>query len=631
MGGIAQAGIDSPLVWSGGGATANWTNPFNWLFFETPYDYWPYEARFASGSARTTNTVNEDVDILRLVFTADLGSATSYTINGPGRIDIDEDLYNDMTSAQTVNAAVRFLGSSSSPSKLSNRRDDRVGGLITVGNLFSSSGGLDVHASTNGITIAGSVSGGRIRHHGPGTLTFTASNTHSGGITIKGGTVSYSFGAALGDLDNSITFDGDAIDSPSLRRTTTGTLVLPVSIGGGGAWFPVGSGLTHTLSAAITPTASATGAAGLTKTEAGALILGGPLSYRGSTVVEGGTLRVTQTLPATDVRVDSGATLELVGNTHILASVNAVGTIRLSDAAALVVGSGVDAPNGSGTISGVIEGNGRLEKRGLQTFTLSGINNYSGSTVVRSGQLRANGPTNGSATGTGAVTVQSGAILSGTGRIRGPITIESGGILSPGAIYGTLRTGEVMLDAGAVYRSHIRVGGTNSGFIDALGTVSVAGATLRIASEAGFAAALGASFTLLEATQINGIFSGIEGVLIPGLTERRLAVRYIEGTDDLIQAVVARPGDANLDQTVGFADLLLLAQNYGTAGTKTWGTGDFDGNGLANFDDLLALAQFYNSPATLQSDWANAQAVVPEPATLSLLLASGLLLNRRRR
>jgi autotransporter-associated beta strand protein len=629
MGETARAGDDTPLVWSGGGATANWTNPFNWLFFETPYDYWPYEARFASGSARTTNTVNEDVDVQRLVFTADLGSASSYTINGPGRIDIDEDLYNDMTSAQSVNAPVRFFGSSTTPSQLSNRRDDRVGGRITLADvaIFNS---LDVHASSNGITIAGSVSGGRIRHHGPGTLTFTANSTHLGGITIKGGTVSYGFGAALGSLNNRITFDGSASDTPSLRRTSTGTLALPISIGGGGAWFPVGTGLTHTISAAITPTSSATGAAGLTKTEAGALILDGPLSYLGSTVVAGGALRANQPLPATDVRVESGAALELPGNTHIISSLNGSGTIRLSNNAALVVGQGLETANGSGSFFGSIEGAGRLEKRGTQLLALWGNSSYTGGTIIASGELRASNQTTGSATGTGSVTVRSGAVLSGTGRVTGPVTIESGGILSPGSTYGDLDTGSVTLNAGAVYRSHVRAGTTNSGYVDAAGTVSIAGATLRITPESGFAPALDTVRRLLEATQINGVFSTVEGVLIPGITDRRFAVRYVDGTDDLVEAVAARPGDANLDQTVNFSDLLLLAQNYGTPGIKTWASGDFDGDGSASFPDLLTLAQFYTSPATLQSDWAVAQAVVPEPATLSLLLVSGLLLGRRR-
>jgi hypothetical protein len=52
------------------------------------------------------------------------------------------------------------------------------------------------------------------------------------------------------------------------------------------------------------------------------------------------------------------------------------------------------------------------------------------------------------------------------------------------------------------------------------------------------------------------------------------------------------PGDANHDGTVNFADLLILAKNYGGAG-KTWAQGDFNGDGVVNFADLLVLAKNY--------------------------------------
>jgi ELWxxDGT repeat protein len=54
--------------------------------------------------------------------------------------------------------------------------------------------------------------------------------------------------------------------------------------------------------------------------------------------------------------------------------------------------------------------------------------------------------------------------------------------------------------------------------------------------------------------------------------------------------------DADGDRTVGFADLVILAQNYGTPG-KTFAEGnfDFDPAGDVNFNDLVILAQRYNT------------------------------------
>jgi hypothetical protein len=68
---------------------------------------------------------------------------------------------------------------------------------------------------------------------------------------------------------------------------------------------------------------------------------------------------------------------------------------------------------------------------------------------------------------------------------------------------------------------------------------------------------------------------------------------------------LATPGDANLDGTVNFNDLLLLARSYNTSAAQ-WGQGDFTGDGVVNFDDLLVLSKHYDvtqaDPAGT-SDW----------------------------
>jgi autotransporter-associated beta strand protein len=77
--------------------------------------------------------------------------------------------------------------------------------------------------------------------------------------------------------------------------------------------------------------------------------------------------------------------------------------------------------NGSDRIQKV---GGSLRKSGAATLTLSGINTYSGGTTVLSGTLKVTN-TDGSATGTGAVSVQAG-FLAGGGTIKGPVTIGKG-------------------------------------------------------------------------------------------------------------------------------------------------------------------------------------------------------------
>jgi hypothetical protein len=55
-------------------------------------------------------------------------------------------------------------------------------------------------------------------------------------------------------------------------------------------------------------------------------------------------------------------------------------------------------------------------------------------------------------------------------------------------------------------------------------------------------------------------------------------------------------GDANLDTTVDFTDLVALAQNYNTLdGNRVWTEGDFTYDGNVDFSDLVKLAQNYNT------------------------------------
>jgi Ca2+-binding RTX toxin-like protein len=56
---------------------------------------------------------------------------------------------------------------------------------------------------------------------------------------------------------------------------------------------------------------------------------------------------------------------------------------------------------------------------------------------------------------------------------------------------------------------------------------------------------------------------------------------------------VSLRGDANVNNTVNFDDLLVLAANYNQSG-RSWSQGDFTFDGVVNFDDLLALASNYN-------------------------------------
>ncbi|MGA2229851.1 MAG: dockerin type I domain-containing protein, partial [Tepidisphaeraceae bacterium] len=147
------------------------------------------------------------------------------------------------------------------------------------------------------------------------------------------------------------------------------------------------------------------------------------------------------------------------------------------------------------------------------------------------------------------------------------------------------------------------------------------------------------------------------------LNPGRFAVGYADGNVDQGTAAGANQvlvkytlaGDANLDGTVNFSDLLVVAQNFNhtldTHGNPIdWADGDFNYDGVVNFADLLLVAQNFNQtltagqleqlPGSFSAAWNLALAEVqsgqsnnvPEPASVALLgTAAALLLARRRR
>jgi autotransporter-associated beta strand protein len=119
----------------------------------------------------------------------------------------------------------------------------------------------------------------------------------------------------------------------------------------------------------------------------------------------------------------------------------------------------------------------------------------------------------------------------------------------------------------------------------------------------------------------------------------------IDDTAVLVRTTLA--GDATLDGTVDFNDLVKLAQNYNTTVSLVteswWNHGDFTYDGITDFNDLVKLAQNYNTslPSApipgagpgFEHDLAAAFASVPEPsaALLAFFAACGFATSRRRR
>jgi fibronectin-binding autotransporter adhesin len=144
--------------------------------------------------------------------------------------------------------------------------------------------------------------------------------------------------------------------------------------------------------------------------------------------------------------------------------------------------------SGVQTFSGTIGGDGSYNRSAGTagtgaTTVFTGANTYSGGTTINDGTLRANNAT-GSATGTGAITINTNGTLDGTGGVSGAIT--STGKISPGdpAVsngFGTLKTGDVTSNAGGSLLADIDVSNTPAAdLLDVTGAVSLTGSTLSL-------------------------------------------------------------------------------------------------------------------------------------------------------
>ena len=156
--------------------------------------------------------------------------------------------------------------------------------------------------------------------------------------------------------------------------------------------------------------------------------------------------------------------------------------------ATIRVGDGSSAGAGfAATIAASIAGSAGLTKTDAGTLILTGANNYGGATLVSGGTLIVNGD---QSAATGAVTVQSGATLGGTGKIGGGVSIADGATLSPG--YGGAGTltigGDLSLGTGSTLKFELgkasTVGGSLNDLVEVGGNLTLGG-TLQVSQSAG--------------------------------------------------------------------------------------------------------------------------------------------------
>jgi autotransporter-associated beta strand protein/T5SS/PEP-CTERM-associated repeat protein len=345
-----------------------------------------------------------------------------------------------------------------------------AGAIITP---FIINDGLISANFTDMLTLAAAISGGgALSKSGPGTLILTADNTYTGGTTINGGTLQLGNGGTSGSIV------GDVTDNGTLAINRSDVFTFGGAISGIGGFAQNGTGTT---------------------------ILTANNTYAGPTAVNAGILQAGAPnvfAPSSAFTVASGATLNLASFDQTIGSLAGAGGVTLGSAT-LTTGNDTTSTIFAGTISG----SGSLIKIGGGTFVLSGINNYTGNTVVNAGTLEVDGTIANSA----SVTVNAGAKLSGTGTVDPPgvTIISSGGTLAPGNPTnptGTLTiTGNLAFQSGAIYLIQVTSGSASSTSV--VGSASLGGTVQAVLAPGMY---LPGSYTILHSAGLNGTtFNGI--------------------------------------------------------------------------------------------------------------------------
>jgi len=284
-----------------------------------------------------------------------LWTASSYTgatvINGGKLVLAGAGAIAESSAVQIASGGILDLAGPYAPNNI-NRT---IGGLSGGGIIYASGGTVTVNKVSGTDIFTGNIQGGQgLIKSGAGILVLSGSNNYSGGTVISGGTLDLDGGSVSGNITNnanlvirsdtvnvvtgtgSLTKEGSAIAALWNPNSYTGATVVnggQLMLAGGGAisesstlqiasgasirltgyYAPdntnrtfagltgagilYGSGGTVTINKASgsdTFSGDIQGGQGLIKTGAGTLVLSGPNSYTGATMVSGGELVISK-------------------------------------------------------------------------------------------------------------------------------------------------------------------------------------------------------------------------------------------------------------------------------------------------------------------------------------------------
>ncbi len=419
---------------------------------------------FDTGGTRTlvltgSNTGN---NLFALQLTNQGGSATSVTKTGTGTWDLSS-ATSTYTGATTVQQGTLNLSGARTA----------VAGAINVGNTSGQSAALNIQNGTFSVGTVTIAAGdatvlGTVNQTG-GTITLTGTQAIIGNGAGGKGTYNLSAGSLVGSAsaNRGIILGTNTGTQGTFNLSGTGNLNLT------GAALQVGR-TENTLATGVTGVFNQSGGTATVGTLGVGGLVGvnnasnsGTMNFTGGTFIAtaingfgggdnsvaainiGGTAQVT--LPAlptvrgvganTSVTFDGGTLRPFAASTTYMENLTSA---QLKNGGLNFNSNGLDVTVNQ-ALTDFSGHTGTLTKTGNGILTLGGANTYTGATNVTGGTLRVNGSLGG-----GAVNVNSGGAIGGTGTIAGGIVAGANGRIAPGASVGTLTVGTTTLNAGSL-------------------------------------------------------------------------------------------------------------------------------------------------------------------------------------
>jgi fibronectin-binding autotransporter adhesin len=376
-----------------------------------------------------------------------------------------------------------------------------------------------------------------------------------------------------------------------------------------------------------------------------------------SLVISGGVLGYTGAAPAsTDRQITMGGTgagLNAAGVAGAPVSFTSTAPITITAPAAATFTLGGDNADANLFAGKIVDGAGPVAftKSGAGAWTVSNNHTYTGPTTVNEGVLHVTGTI-----GSGDLTVNTGATFDAAGGVQNDKTMTLNDSATTLVSSGVVKIGDGAspMPLNLVGLGKLDLAKRGAAISVAPGNEAAALQSVRSQVLSGYNGGGGAAWQGFGITSSAAVTDTSAGV---GYALASEVLPFTNGTSDTFlgatvdqSTIVTRYtllGDATLDGAVDFNDLVKLAQNYNTTVSNStdswWNHGDFTYDGITDFNDLVKLAQNYNTAlpseaipgasAAFEADLARAFASVPEPGISALLFglgAAGILRRRRR-